>query len=197
MTAKRPKIVPPELCRFPFADGRHCRMVRQKDHPSLCPHHAREEQQLLEFPRIGEELAATLTGNFLTASDVNHVLGKVFTAVAQGRLPHRTALTLAYIGKLMLASLPAVKDETHFEYSYEAWQEMIGNAIQLSKAAWPGLRPHSQITAENAASELAPSGRRATKPPAWHEDRSARPDGGRDAAARSPSTATPGDPKNN
>jgi hypothetical protein len=63
----------------------------------------------------------------------------------------------------MLQSLPAVKDETHFEYIYEAWQRMIGNAIRLSKAAWPGL--HSPLTPENAATMLTPSGRPASPAP--------------------------------
>ena len=194
MTTKRPKSCYPDECQFPFADGRRCRMLRHKDHPSLCAFHARDEQQLLESHRLGDELSATLTGNFLTAADINHVLGKVFAAVAQGRLPQRTAATLAFLGQLMLHSIPTVKDETQFEYSYEAWQKMIGNAIRLTKAALPGL--HSPLTPENAASMLAPNGHRATTPPAWHEDRGTS-EGRRKDTQGTASASTSADPKNN
>jgi hypothetical protein len=78
-----------DTCSFPFADGRRCRMLRF-DHPTLCPFHDREEHQLLESVRLGEEIPASFTGNFLTAADINHVLGKLFAALAQGRVPQRT-----------------------------------------------------------------------------------------------------------
>ena len=84
------------LCHFSFADGRRCRMLRHPDHRGLCPFHSREERQQLESERIGTELAATLTGHFLTASDIDHVLGKVFTALAQDRISVRKAHTLCY-----------------------------------------------------------------------------------------------------
>jgi len=70
------------LCCFSYSDGRQCRMLRHRDHPGLCPFHSREERQALESERIGTELAATLSGHFLTATDINHVFGKVFTALA-------------------------------------------------------------------------------------------------------------------
>jgi hypothetical protein len=174
MTKKRSKSDDPDnLCQFPFADGRRCRMLRLDNHPSLCLFHARDERQLLESPQLGEEISATFTGNFLTSSDVNHALGKVFTAVAQDRLPRHTADTLAYLGSLMLQSLTAVKDETQFEFSYEAWQKMIRNAIKLSRAAWPGFRINSDLTPENASTILTASGQRASSPPAHFDDRTA------------------------
>lgn len=86
---------------------------------SLCVFHSREEQQLLEWRKIGDELAATVTGNFLTATDINYALGKVFTAASQNRIPARTAHTLAYLGQLLLMSLPYVKQGFAFRYKFE------------------------------------------------------------------------------
>src|SRR5215475_15396107 len=106
------------LCMFSYSDGRRCRMLRHPDHRGLCPFHSREERQQLESERIGTELAATLTGHFLTASDIDHVLGKVFTALAQDRISVRKAHTLCYAAQLMLHSIPTVKDETKFKYTY-------------------------------------------------------------------------------
>jgi hypothetical protein len=121
------------LCCFSYSDGRQCRMLRHRDHPGLCPFHSREERQALESERIGTELAATLTGHFLTASDINHVLGKVFTALAQDRISIKKAKALAYVAQLMLQSIPTVKDETKFKYTYETWSKMIDNAKKLPK----------------------------------------------------------------
>jgi hypothetical protein len=138
---KRSNAANHDLCHFSFADGRRCRMLRHPDHPGLCPFHSREERQRIESERIGTELAATLTGHFYTATDVNHVLGKVFTALAQDRISIKKARALAYLGQLMLQSIPAVKDETKFKYTFESWDHMLKNAIHL-----PDLCPPPRTT---------------------------------------------------
>jgi hypothetical protein len=137
MTAKRSSLSNAHLCKFPFADGRRCRMIRHYDHPSLCIFHARAELQLKECDRLGAELAATLTGDFMTATDVNFVLGKLFTALAQNRIPARNAHTLAYIAQLMLASHSNLKKEYKFAYSFDRWNEMFKNAPELSNSRPP------------------------------------------------------------
>src|SRR5689334_21065363 len=109
------------LCQFPFTDGRRCRMLRHPAHPNLCVFHARAELQQLEAERLGTELAQTLTGDFLTATDVNHALGRLYTAVAQNRIPARTGATLAYIGQLLLHSVNTVKSEYRFSYKFDQW----------------------------------------------------------------------------
>jgi len=126
------KTSDPNRCAFETSDGRRCRLPRSATHVSLCVFHSREEQQLLESRKIGTELAATLTGNFLTATDINYALGKVFAAVAQNRIPVRTAHTLAYLGQLMLFSLPDVKHEFGFSYKFAQWKNMLHNAVRLS-----------------------------------------------------------------
>src|ERR1700732_515396 len=72
-------------CLREFTDGRSCRMLRKKDHPKLCIFHAREEQQLLESETLTAEFAS-LSGKLNTVTDINHVLGKVFTALAEKRI---------------------------------------------------------------------------------------------------------------
>src|ERR1700682_1233727 len=131
MTAKRSNNGNPHLCQFAFADGRRCRMLRHKDHLSLCLFHARQEQQFQEAQQLGAQLATSLTGDFLTATDINHVLGKLFTALAQKRISLRDASRLAHIGQLLLHSLRYVKEEFKFYYTYEKWQAMIDDAVAL------------------------------------------------------------------
>ena len=119
------------LCKFPFSDGRRCRMLRHPAHASLCPFHAREELKLRESAALGTQLATTLTGGFMTATDVNHVLGKLYTAVAQDRLPARNASTLAYLGQLLLNSVDSIKSEYKFSYKFDQWQNMLAAAEPL------------------------------------------------------------------
>ena len=119
-------------CLFQFSDGRCCRMLRSPHHPSFCAFHARQELQLLESQRVGGEISTSLNGNFLTATDINHVLGKLFTAVAQDRIPLRKAAALTYLGQVMLTSLSYVKQEFRFEYKFDQWLEAVTNAAPLS-----------------------------------------------------------------
>jgi|SRR5579872_4317986 len=97
--------------QFHFSDGRCRHMLRSPAHSFFCAFDARQELQLLESRRLGGEISASLHGDFLTATDINHVLGKLFIAVAQDRVPLRKATALALLGKAMLSSLPHVKQE--------------------------------------------------------------------------------------
>ena len=124
-------------CQFPFSDGRSCRMLRSPAHPSFCAFHARQELQLLESQRLGHEISASLNGDFLTATDINHVLGKLFTAVAQNRILLRKAAILTYMGQVMLSSLPHVKQEFSFTYKFDHWNKVLSNAAPLSDPPSP------------------------------------------------------------
>ncbi|MGB8473823.1 MAG: hypothetical protein WCE61_07050 [Candidatus Acidiferrum sp.] len=120
------------LCTFTFADGRQCRMLRSPAHPSFCAFHARQELQLLESQRLGAEISVSLNGDFLSATDINHVLGKLFIAVAQDRIPLRKAAILAYLGQVMLSSLTHVKQEFPFSYNFDHWNKVLAKAAPLS-----------------------------------------------------------------
>ncbi len=119
-------------CQFQFSDGRGCRMLRSPLHSSFCAFHARQELQGLESQRLGDEISASLNGDFLTATDINHVLGKLFRAVAQNRVPLRKAAVLTILGKTLLSSLAHVKQEFPFHYKFDHWNEVLDNAAPLS-----------------------------------------------------------------
>src|SRR4030088_546134 len=97
-------------CLRQFTDGRTCRTLRKNGHPSLGVFPAREEQQLLEADKLAAEFAS-LSGKLNTVTDINHVLGKVFAALAEKRISHQTADTFGYLGQLLLQSIPGVKSE--------------------------------------------------------------------------------------
>jgi len=117
-------------CQFHFSDGRSCRMLRSPVHSSFCAFHARQELQLFESQRLGDEISTPLNGDFLTATDINHVLGKLFIAVAQDRVPPRKANALAFLGQVMLSSLPHVKQEFPFTYKSAHWLKVLDNAAR-------------------------------------------------------------------
>jgi hypothetical protein len=119
-------------CQFHFSDGRCCRMLRSPAHPIFCAFHARQELNQLESQRVGAEISASLHGDFLTATDINHVLGKLFIAVAQNRISLRKASNLTNLGKALLSSIPLVKQEFRFEYKFKHWTEAVANAAPLS-----------------------------------------------------------------
>ncbi|MGB2590454.1 MAG: hypothetical protein WAJ96_07375 [Candidatus Acidiferrum sp.] len=137
-------------CQFQFSDGRCCRMLRSPDHPIFCAFHARQELQLLESQRLGDEISTSLNGDFLTATDINHVLGKLFTAVAQDRISPRKATALTYMGQVMLSSLPLVKREFPFSYKFDHWNKVLRDAPPLST---PTPLPDSSALPDPASPE--------------------------------------------
>src|SRR5712692_2949317 len=84
----------PNRCQFETSDGRRCRMLRHNGHPAFCLFHAHDEMQLLESERLGSEIASSITGEFMTATDINFVLGKLFTALAQNRPGRQRGVSL-------------------------------------------------------------------------------------------------------
>jgi hypothetical protein len=79
----------------------------------------RAESQFLETERFGAELAKTISDDFMTATDINYVMGRLFTAVAQDRIPIRNANALARIGRILLNTIPGIKSEFPFSYKFE------------------------------------------------------------------------------
>jgi len=115
-------------CLHVTSDGKRCRLPRSAAHPALCFYHAREERQFGDADLVSAELSS-LSGDFKTASDINHVLGKLFTLFAQGRVPTRNAAILAYIGQLLLHSVQSVKREIRQVQGDRAWEETLLRAF--------------------------------------------------------------------
>ena len=141
----RNAVDPTKLCQFSFADGRQCRMFRHESHPSLCLVHAREEQQLLAQDEIGEELES-ISGEFRTTTDINHVIGKLFKLVANGRIPARRAENLTYLAQLLLYSQKHIRYEINLAHRAgdQPWQETV-------RAAYP--EPEPEPANESAAEQ--------------------------------------------
>jgi hypothetical protein len=115
-------------CQFPFADGRCCRLPRARDHKSLCIFHARAERELLSSAEAARCLAS-FSGEFKTTSEINRVLGQLFSLLAQKRIPRRDADSLAYIAQLLLQTLPQVREEIRRTLGIDAWENTLQRAL--------------------------------------------------------------------
>ncbi len=140
-------------CLHTTAAGRRCRMLRAWNHKSLCAHHARLQQ------RETEDLANDLlvgVEDFRSAAAVNHVLGKIFEFTARDRIKPRKAALLAYVGQLLLNSLPAVRLELSYAHAiptlYKAINRLLRNprrreaAEQFEREISEGDGPVDRVT---------------------------------------------------
>jgi hypothetical protein len=145
-------------CQFSYSDGRRCRMLRASDHSTLCVYHSREERQLLEAERIGQLLAASPSGGYLTATDVNPVLGKLYTAIAQNRIPPRNAATLAYVAQLLLHSINIAQSEIINARGSDFWRSLVRNTLNcpMPLPPPPNLALHPAPSPIPAAKEPTP-----------------------------------------
>ena len=162
---------PENLCNYPYADGRQCRMLRHSGHPSLCFFHSREEMQLAELEQIGDQLAA-VSGEFHTMTEVRRAVANLFRLVARNRIPMRNAQLLAYLSQLLLYSQKSTQHEITRVHGSGAWDHVLRAAFtvrssaqpQESNAAPPSTAASDQPTIEPCSAGLQPSIPSATQP---------------------------------
>ena len=140
------------LCAFPFADGRHCRMPRCEAHPFLCAFHARKEAQAVAGQQATEDIAYHLSGAFLTACDLSAALGRLFAATAQGQVKPKTAATLAYLGNTLVQTMRLAQYEYIHAFSADHWRKAVRDSHQQTiDHIWP-----DEASPESAPSESVP-----------------------------------------
>ena len=70
----------------------------------------------METENFGSELAQTISGDFMTATDINYAVGRLYTAVVQDRIPIRSANVLAQIGHMPRSSQEPAR-RSHIRHS--------------------------------------------------------------------------------
>ncbi len=123
------------LCTFTFSDGRHCRTPRRAGHPSLCASHARKEAQALAGDQAGADIANYLSGQFVSACDLSSALGRLFSAVAQGHLKHKTASTLAYLAQTLVQTIPIAQHEYINAFGSDYWRRTVRSSFAVEQSA--------------------------------------------------------------
>lgn len=104
-------------CQYTTAIGKRCRLARLPGDNTLCFfHYSRAQSRRIE-PHPALVAAEILSpGEPLdSAQAVNAALTRVFRLVAEGRLSTRHATALAYLGQLILATLPHLQREAPAE----------------------------------------------------------------------------------
>jgi hypothetical protein len=99
------------LCTFKFANGKFCTMPAHPNHEGLCLNHATIHRRTYHREDDLVKELASPAGDFITQIDINHVLGKLFEALAANRVSPRRAATLAYIGHLLMRSQSGARRE--------------------------------------------------------------------------------------
>ena len=109
-------------CTHNTRNGR-CRMPATDSATNFCSEHARQEEKHQQTPDP-ETLAAELLADiehFSTADNVNLFLGNLVKQLARKRIARRDAIALAYLGQLLLNSLPLVWKEIEDEQAARQW----------------------------------------------------------------------------
>jgi hypothetical protein len=146
------KANPENRCQYSSPKGRPCRMQRSATHPTLCHHHARQEERTAasDFKPADPTLALDLLGpvhDFRSAASINHVLGKLLVLLTTDRIPPRNAAVTAYICQLLLQSLGEVKNEL-----YEVDNGQLHQSPELLKAVKQILKaPQFSLTPSESA----------------------------------------------
>ncbi len=133
-------------------------MPSHPDYKGLCRNHgtAHRRTQHREDDLLKE--LASPAGDFITQIDINHVLGKLFEALAANRVSPRRAATLAYIGHLLLQS----QNGARFEASN--WHSESKIISQLAAIKYPA-DPSANSSPAQAKSAQPPNPGAQTTPP--------------------------------
>jgi hypothetical protein len=134
---------PFNLCQFQYARGHCCGLPAHPKGDGLCLSHYRQAHTR---PATREDdLSAELAnpaGDYITQIDINHVLGKLFDALAAKRCSPRRASSLAYIACLLAQTQKAAKEEArHWATDKPVFQTML-------KIKYPDCPDPGEKTAE-------------------------------------------------
>lgn len=97
-------------CQFLYRDGRRCRLFRVHDATIYCYRHEDDLRKREQFRERAAEIVQP-TDKLHRARDINRVLARIFREVAAGRMPAEDAARLAYMGQMLLNSLPFIERE--------------------------------------------------------------------------------------
>ena len=136
----QPLSIGQHRCGHSYGDGRRCRNPRWDGHPALCLYHARRERLILDAERVAAELAP-VSGQFMTSTDVNHSLGRLFSLLAADRVPSRKAAVLAYLGQLLLHSLSGVRHEITQTRGFSVWDQIVRRSFPFPTKSLPTAGP--------------------------------------------------------
>jgi len=110
-TASKPcSINDSARCQHRTVTGRRCRLAVVHPSSGLCFRHAFLRSKLGEEADLRVALAGDLP-DFTSAQQINAFLSKLILLLSENRVSPRRAAVIAYVGSLLLRSLPLVEVE--------------------------------------------------------------------------------------
>jgi len=120
MSSKRRHNPNSPLCRFAFADGRHCAHPAHAQCDGLCPSH----HKALLHARKSKDPArhlSPLSWKYLEESDVQQILANLPDAVDSQAISSGRASAMRYIGNVLIWSMRDAKAEALRKGSGRDW----------------------------------------------------------------------------
>jgi hypothetical protein len=108
------------LCRFAFADGRHCALPARPHHDGLCPPHFAALNRRTK-PRNPARRLSRLSSNPLNEAEVLQIISDLKGAIASQTISPNEAATMTYIGNVLLSCLRASKEAAFREGAGSDW----------------------------------------------------------------------------
>lgn len=140
------------LCTFKFANGKFCTMPAHPKHDGLCLNHATIHRRTFHREDDLVKELSSPAGDFITQIDINHVLGKLFEALAANRITPKRAVTLAYIGHLLLRSQSGARREAS---NWPIESQVLSKLVEIK---YPGeLSPKSTEPSTKSSQSTAPA----------------------------------------
>jgi len=110
-TASKPSSINDSArCQHRTVTGRRCRLAVVHPSSGLCFRHAFLRSKLGEEADLRTALAGDLP-DFTSAEQINAFLSKLILLLSENRVSPRRAAVIAYVGSLLLRSLPLVQWE--------------------------------------------------------------------------------------
>ena len=140
------------LCTFKFANGKFCTMPAHPKYEGLCLNHATIHRRTFHREDDLVKELSSPAGDFITQIDINHVLGKLFEALAANRITPKRAATLAYIGHLLLRSQSGARREAS---NWPIESQVLSKLVEIK---YPGeLSPKSTEPSTKSSQSTAPA----------------------------------------
>ena len=130
------------LCAFAYSDGRHCRMLRSSRKSKYCFHHERKVRQLRQADATASDVAGPLSRPFVSGTSLNYSLTRLFSAIADGRVPPKTAVPLINLSKILLKTIPMANREYLQAFQgYDAWDRLVRRMYGYNEPSFPPGSP--------------------------------------------------------
>ena len=138
---------PMQQCQHISPRGQRCRMLRASESELFSLHHLRKAASSQLDPEV---LAAELfqdTHSFVTANQINTLLGKVVRQLARMRIERKDTLAIGYLSQLLLSSLLVMRKEHQALHGANKTREL--------EQFFAGARAHCLRVATKARAEQA------------------------------------------